>query len=493
VSQSKRWQLCFVVLSCVSLVVVHATQTPVTAPPAPLHVLKIASGPAGAEAKGAFTLSEERSVFSRSDDREVVVFFQWDGVPGPHKLVAQWRSPDGGLTSSSTIDYVAKDRRFGAYWRLTLSPSMPLGTWSIEATVDGQPAGRLTFDVKDEKIATPVIKRPLTQAELYERLNRVFVVIERSTAGGRQLEAAGGFMSGAEWIYTSMATLDGADTLNAVGPDGSRHGLTSVVALHRRQDWAVLERGPLQEVDLPAAAADGIRIGDRFFSIEGGTAGGRALTEGSLTGQSDAPTTGRRFLATFLNGSGTPGAPVLNEFGELVGLIGGADVPGATRLTELLRHRAEMKGIPVVPLNLVRFRPGAPTESVAALQQRGDLVAPLVGEEHVVSGGFARDIVKGPTVTPADQREQFSSQDKAFVVFVNWNPRERVRGQSMLRVFDADNRVIMESKPAKLNVRKGQWTMSTWQLRVPPNAGYYRVDAMIDGKPIWRGFVRIGP
>jgi hypothetical protein len=120
----------------------HAAQSPGTVPQVPVNVLKIASGPSGAEANGAFTLTEERTIFSRANDREVVVFFQWDGAPGAHKLVAQWRSPDGGLTSSSAIDYVAKDRRFGAYWRLPLSPTLPLGTWSIEATVDGQPGGQ---------------------------------------------------------------------------------------------------------------------------------------------------------------------------------------------------------------------------------------------------------------------------------------------------------------------------------------------------------------
>jgi hypothetical protein len=75
--------LCWVTVSPAA---VHATQNPATTPAAPLHVLKIASGPAGVEANGGFRFNEERSTFSRSDDREVVVFFQWEGVPGPHKL-----------------------------------------------------------------------------------------------------------------------------------------------------------------------------------------------------------------------------------------------------------------------------------------------------------------------------------------------------------------------------------------------------------------------
>src|SRR5262245_2555280 len=77
---------------------------------APVNVLKISSGPSGNETNGVFALTDERSVFNRTTDREVIVFFQWDHLPGPHKLVAQWRSADGGVTGSSSIDYNATDK-----------------------------------------------------------------------------------------------------------------------------------------------------------------------------------------------------------------------------------------------------------------------------------------------------------------------------------------------------------------------------------------------
>jgi hypothetical protein len=474
----------------VGLLVVSGS--PVLASPAQnaLHVLRIAAGPKGAESNGTFALTEERSVFSRSDDREIVVFFEWDGVAGPHKLVAQWRSPDGGFTSSSAIDYVAKDRRFGAFWRLTVSPSMPLGMWSIEATVDGQPGGRFTFEIKEEKVVGAIVKRPLSAADLYTRLNPNFVVIERTNTAGRQLEHGGGFLTGPARIYTAMATLDAAETLRAIRADGSRSDLASVVAWNRRQDWAVLDAPSQDGSPLPVASGDGARVGDRVFSIEGSAAGGRVLVDGNITGQRETPA-GAQFLVTFLNGSGTPGAPLINEFGELIGIVGGAGVSGATRLSELIRFRGEMKGVPIIPLTGVRFRPDAPAETMAALRRRGDLVAALEGDEHVVSGGFAKDIAKGPVVAPSDQREQFSGRDKMFVAWVNWSPEQRVRGQGILRVFDGENRVVLESKPAKVDLKKGQLTLSSWQIPVPQNPGRYRVDALIDQKPIWRGFVQI--
>src|SRR2546427_2970830 len=97
-------------------------------PAVSIHVLKISSGPSGSEVNGTFALTSERSTFNRNDDREVIVLFEWDGVPGAHRLVAQWRSPDSAVTSNSAIDYVARAQRFGAYWSLPLSASMSLGT-----------------------------------------------------------------------------------------------------------------------------------------------------------------------------------------------------------------------------------------------------------------------------------------------------------------------------------------------------------------------------
>ena len=152
-----------------------------------------------------------------------------------------------------------------------------------------------------------------------------------------------------------------------------------------------------------------------------------------------------------------------------------------------------MKGVPIVPLAQVRFVPGTAVESIAVLQQRGEIVSALVGAEHVVSGGFSKQIVKGSTVSPGDMRDRFSAQEKTFVAWINWSPQERLRGQSVLRNFDVDNKVVSESKPAKVNLRKGELVLSAWQLQVPSAAGQYRVEVAIDGQPIWRGFLRVTP
>jgi hypothetical protein len=72
---------------------------------------------------------------------------------------------------------------------------------------------------------------------------------------------------------------------------------------------------------LPSSAA--ITIGQRCYSVENSQAGGRALTSCTVSGRLQSSAGEPRFILRFATGPGTPGAPVVNEHGELIGLVGG--------------------------------------------------------------------------------------------------------------------------------------------------------------------------
>ncbi len=456
--------------------------------PAPIQVLKIAAGPDGSEKNGTFVFTEERAVFSRLTDSQIVVFFLWEGTPGPHKLVTEWKSPDGGLSSRSAVDYVAKDRRFGAYWPMAFTHSTPTGMWSIEATVDGQPAGRFTFDVRDEKVVAAIVKRPLTEGELYERLNRIFVVLERTTAGGRSLDRGAALRLQKGRLVTAMTALDETDVVWAVSPGEARRRLQSVLAWNRSQDWVVLA-DPQPGVDpepIPVAEAPSLQIGVRCFSLEAHAAGSHLLIEGTVSGYSETGAV-RRSIARFHTGTYMLGAPVLNEFGELMGLLGGGLPSGMVgSLT-----RAHFSGPTLVPINLGGDAPGGPAQTIADLQKKGDLLVPVTRAEHIVAGGFVHEIVHESSITPGDQRHQFSGADETFVVFVTWSPSIRLRGLVTLRLYNADNRLVILSEPKKQDYRKAQLYLSSWKLQVPRVPGLYRAEVLFDDMPVWRGFVMI--
>ena len=449
-----------------------------------VHVLKVSAGPAGVEENGAFRLTEERTTFSRTQDREVIVYFQWDGTAGPHKLVAQWRSPDGGFTSNSVIDYTSRERKFGAYWRLPISPAMPLGTWSIEATVDGQPAGRFTFEITGEAAppAAP-IKRPLSQQELYERLAKSFVVL--ASESNRPAQAAGTAIAPGR-VATSVTVLDGIHRVAALNAAGEKQDLSVVIDLNRSVGWAILE-GSANATPLPAAV-ETPRVGDRCYTMQATEAGARVLLEGQVTGTSTAGA-----IVAFAGGAGVHGAPVVNAFGELLGILGRTAMPDVRSVRELAGSTIEFGHMPMIPLSAIAPRPGSVPAALAAVRARGDLLEPIVGDEHVMSGGFASQIARGPIVQPQSQRDDFSSKEKEFAVFVTWNPRARLKGQTTFHVFDASNQMIATSNPKKIDIRQGDLVMSSLKIPVPKQPGVYRAELRLDGKPAWRGFVRITP
>ena len=470
-----------------------AAQTPVATPPAPIKVLKIATGPGGGEVGGVFALTEERSVFSRTSDKQVVVLFQWEAAPGPHRLVALWRSPDGSASTSSSIDYHAAGSRFGAQWPLYLTPTMPLGTWSVEATVDGQPGGRFTFEIRDEKVESPATRRPLSAPELYEQLNRMFAVVQRSGFDGKSLDAGGGFSVNPRQVFTSVSVVDGALSLAATLPDGSSRLMLSVLAWDRNRGWALLGESADGLLGQTSGSTEA-RVGTRVFTLATNASGGRVLRDGTVTGLSENAERGRRLLVAFNGGQELKGAPVLDEFGDLIGMVGGVDLGDEANLAPFTRLRQDIaRDATIVPISLISVPTAPAIASLSDLQRRGEVMLPLHGEQHVVSGGFARKVGKSRLQPPTDQRADFSARDKEFVAFVNWSPADRLRGETRLRVYDSLNRLQAESELQKTNLRKTEFAVSSWRLSVPPIPGIYRADVFMNDRPIWRGFFQITP
>ena len=450
---------------------------------APIQVLKISSGPTGSDATGTFVLTSERSVFNRTDDREVIVIFQWQGRAGMRALVANWRSPDGAATSTSTIDYNATTERFGAVWTLPLTPSIALGTWSIEATVDGLPAGRYTFEVTDRPTPSAVARPRLSQNDLFQRLDRAMFQVRRFDADGRERTSFAAFNPGGTAIFTLVGAFDDASDVKLVQRDNSEQSIESLFALNRRQRWIALP-GAAQSQTLAAAPPEDVKIGDRCFSMEARASAPRALTECRISGQTTvngAPA----FVASFVVGISTPGAPILNEFGDLIGI---ADDP--TEIGMRTVRLVNAGGASVVTILRIGSVVAQPT-AVSDLRTKGLLIPPVV-DRHVSTGGIARADAKGKVVA-YEHNDFVSVREPTFVAFIRWAPKERLRGVLAFRLYDADNRLVFESKPSKADLRPDRMTTSNSVSPVPKVPGVYRVDVLIDGTPMWRSFVTVTP
>lgn len=122
--------------------------------------------------------------------------------------------------------------------------------------------------------------------------------------------------------------------------------------------------------------------------------------------------------------------------------------------------------------------------------QQGVLRLPLQAEQHFTGAGFSKQFERR-TREAIDQRNEFTVGEGRFYTFVRWNPTTRFRGQLQLRIFDAENQLVIASKPSGINLSPGASSGSQWQLDVPPMPGTYRADVVLDGNPVWRGFLRV--
>jgi hypothetical protein len=452
-----------------------------------LRLVSAAVGPGGTVVDGKFVLSQERNAFSRQDDKELVVTFQWEGAPGVHRMIATWRGPDGTVSSSAPIEYDAKDRRFGAYWRFSLSPTMAIGSWTVDIAVDGQPGGKLDFEVKTDPVPMVAMKRVLTQPQLFETLNVVHVVLQRSTSAGRVLDPAAAMLGANGSLHTVTSAIDETDRVSGFTGLGNTLPITTVLAWNRSARWATLAStaaSPASEL-VPAKQED-VKIGDRCYALDGSLTGSRVLLEGAVSGRmgGERPS----WIVGFQNGFARPGSPVINDSGEILGLI---DSP--TRTYESIKAQIDLKGQPLIPYSLFKAGAGAAAVTLDELRARNELMLPVLGDAHIVSGGFAADINRGSIVAPSDQRTEFSTAEKAFTVFVTWSPQERLKGMMSIKLFTANNQLVSQSKPKKSDLRKQDLVLSSWQIPMIQSAGIYRADILLDNKVMWRGYVRLTP
>lgn len=436
-------------------------------------------------------LFDPRTTFKLPDDTKVIVTFQWLGAPGKHHLTATWRGPRD-TSSSSGFDYTAEAREFGAYWQLTLTPEAPLGQWTLEAQVDGQPAGSHTFQLVGPDgvvpVAGPVAPVPLTRQELYARALAATVMVQALDARGRVLRTSAGTLIDAQSVATTFNAIDGATSLRIRGPQGAPVDGGEVLAFDRRQNWTLLKATSLDGGKPAPAAANRPAIGNQCTSAASTGDGAFVATYGEVVGTRDYPAAGARLNMAFSAGDAATGAPVLDEFGSLIGIAGASvDARPGLRTYRMGEMMSQASQVLVLPIDMVH--PNGTATTVSELGTRGLFMFPVSLPDQILSGGFAASILRdGARTQPVDERDHFSRQEKKLSVFVTWDPKKTLKSTVLLRVFDADNRVLGETKPMKVTLRPGTLALSSWEFGVPQAIGIYHAEIFVGADLVWRGF-----
>jgi len=486
---------CFAVLSCTAAF----TQTPaaggVPAADSRFRLVRSISGTKIHEESGRFGVDDPRTIFYIPADPQVVVYFTWEGPSGAHHFEGLWKNPAGKVVLISSFDYTSDQPRFGGYFKLLLDGAMP-GAWTVEAHVDGESAGAHSFQVVEAARPNEAVsgRRLLSRPEIYNRVAATTVAIENLDQKGVRRFVGSGFLIAPGRILTAFEVIESASKLR-IQSQGKFIDVIEVPAWNRRQDWVVLKADidgqPLTRATTPPA------VTDRCLFLDAAAENNRVLTETFLIGTRDLGAAGERLNIGDTFDRRTIGSPLVNDYGEVIGIIGGSLIGGAFPGDLIYASRnaslgAVSRGGLAIPINLVNDSAASPA-TIEQLRTTGQFMTPLI-TQSILSGSLARGLNrKADPPRVIDERYEFSHGDQQMVAFVSWLPEEKRKGIPALRLFDLDNRMIFEDAgKKKITVNTNKLSYTAWELNIatlPP--GIYRVDVLLDTDTVWRTFFRM--
>lgn len=469
------------------------------------RALRSVSGTQGEEQDGRYIVHDPRTIFHLPHDRQVIVYFEWEGPPGHHRFEGLWKNPEGKIAVISNFEYEAKQSRFAGYWTLLLSDTTPTGLWALEARIDGELAGTHVFQILSTGEPPPMPEpppQPPSPSEIYERLKSATVFIEKLDAEGMRAGIGSGFYTGEFEVATAFQVIDGAHRLRVILPGGQSVEVQEILAWNRRQDWAVLKLPVKAPARLPRAENQTRKVGDFCYSLDSPSDGVRTITSGYIVGEQSQPGSGPRLNVSFMPFRRAVGSPLVNEFGKVIGMLGGWLVPGILHAGGVgMIYRAPSDGdlvtqALVVPIELIPdTSAGLTVYTLKQMTEAGHFIPLLHQFEGILGATLAKQLDKtGEVIRPMETGTEFSRREGTFYLHATLRPTEKSKGKqiALLHFYDLDNRLAVKTKPTELKLRKDQVTFLTWPIDAALfRAGIYRVDLLINEQPVWRAFIRL--
>jgi hypothetical protein len=460
-------------------------------------------GAKGEQRNGGFVMTEPRSTFYVPDDREAIVYFVWEGVAGKHHCEGTVRGPNGQFANMSSFDYNAGQPRFAGYWKVPLSDSTSPGTWVFETHVDGEPAGQVTFQVVPgaKPANLPVAPTLPTTAEIYRLAISSSVGIDGLDPAGKTFKRGSGVFFKQGLVGTSFRVVEGASTLRLRFSDGKEIRVNQLAAWNRRQDWAVLAVESSSPSSLKLADPKSWNIGDRCYWLDVNPDGSRVIHDGQIVGMQSPPQSGDRINISGIYNRASLGGPLLNEQGQIIGLLGGAlpDALISDFNSDLQSNAPDLNlstlgGIAIAANLLPTSAPGS-SKSLPDMLASGDMM-PLVSKSQIINFGL---LSNGPASDPRQHaavqhnwKSTFQRGDTSAVAIIAFANVENIKSTTAIKLYDLDNHLVAAGKTEKLNVTRGQpgERFLTLPLSNLPS-GFYRVDILVADDIAWRQYFKI--
>jgi len=452
------------------------------------------SGPSGTLKGSDYVLDEMRNRFVYPQDRTITIYFEWEHTAGDHVLTATWRQPDGRVASiSPDVKMSTASRELKCYWTLTIAQGNPSGTWTIEIRVDGQPAGSHSFEL----VGTEAAPLRLTLDQVSKAYGGSVVRVHKIDATGRRTDSSSGFIISPNAVATAFQSIDSASRLEIEFPDDVRNAVSEVFAFSRENDWAIVSTDTGKRSPIPASA-DPVPIGSQLaaFSFD---AGARVLIPVSVGGVgAPAPYAPRIKFGPDVSADAI-GGPLIDEKGKVVGILGGSLTPGARvgeRVLAVGRWLFRLPPSGTLATAIAALPPSVPSISrpLADLAAKGMLSPPLEMMVELLGVGTTTAIPKDASNKLIQEQSDFSKRDaKEILTYSYWRKLDKVsRGELSATISTVSNEVRGTTAPRKITLTSDRETRVVFAWPIASLAdGYYRIDLLWDGKPVWRTYVRV--
>lgn len=463
--------------------------------PSPFRVVKVEVGSKGEQKGGKFVVEDLRTAFHVPPDKQVVIYFEWEGPPGAHHFQGTWRDSQGKVEAVGNFDYSTPERHFSGYWVLELRPNSPPGLWALEARIDGQLAGIQTFEVTGAPLPPPMP----TTAEIYQRAQASSVFIAALDRDDELIRDGSGFFIAPGVVATTLGVIDGGASLQVELPGGSRVVTDKVLAWNREQDWALLGVGGAKVPPLKLAAPKSWKVGDTCYVLSSPTPGARTIQPVAITGTLPGERTSEDFSVSWTGKPMSLGSPVLDTYGRVIGILSG----GLALTRDFSGYGQNQDGIiffsgiqPVVAISQLPSLAGLkqPT-TLADMAAQGLLIPPVARDTQAAYGRLCHDyarIGQAALACSGPRTNVFSSRDNLMAVVITWGPNRKWKTTDQVRVYNDDNRLRIQTKRAKIDLKPQVTAFTGWKVPVSTLApGVYRVDVLLGNTPEWRGYFRI--
>jgi len=456
-----------------------------------VKMIRSVAGTKGDSNGGSFAMSDPRTTFFVPDDHQVIVYFEWEAPRGKHHCEGTLHGPNGQLAVMSSFDYPATQPRFGGFWTIPLLENTTAGVWTFESRVDGESAGTLSFEIIAGKRPEGLVKNeppPPTAAEIYARAVAASAFIEKLDDKGRPLGTASGFFLENGVLVTAFRAIDGAQRLRIRPAGGSPIESDTVIGWNRRQDWALLNVEQGNSTKLKKADPKSVTVGDHCYWLVTKPDGARVISDGQIVGKEPHEGWGDRLSISGAFDSTAIGGPVLDEHGDVLGLLGGA-------LPEPRVYAGDTTFVvtgSVVPIGLVGTNyPPKPTR-FQTLWATNQFTAPVTAESDVSFGMIIQGKPpKGKVPFPKEMKVDFTPRDEFATVVIAFQGIGPLKDTVQFQVYDVDNHPISRGEPIKINLRSGETQERSWTFPLTILPGIYRADVLVGQEVAWRQYFRI--